>query len=48
MNGNAADLSMSGVPVLKVRQVARSLGMGGALLSALGLYPYRYEPVRYW
>ena len=26
-NGNAMEISMPGVPVLKVRQVARSLGM---------------------
>jgi len=39
MNGNATDIP--GVPVLKVRQVARSLGIGGELLSTLGLHPYR-------
>src|SRR4029079_1708672 len=34
MNGNAMDISMPGVPVFQVRQVARSLGMGG-----VGFYP---------
>ena len=34
INGNAMDISMPGVPVFKVRQVARSLGMG-----AVGFYP---------
>jgi uncharacterized protein YcbK (DUF882 family) len=49
MNGNAMDISMPGVPVLKVRQVARSLGMGG-----VGFYPRSgfvhidTGPVRYW
>ena len=49
MNGNAIDISMPGVPVLKIRQVARSLGMGG-----VGFYPRSgfvhidTGPVRYW
>ena len=49
MNGNAMDISMPGVPVFKVRQVARSLGMGG-----VGFYPRSgfvhidTGPVRYW
>lgn len=49
MNGNAMDISMPGVPVLKVQQVARSLGMGG-----VGFYPRSgfvhidTGPVRYW
>ena len=49
MNGNAMDISMPGVPVLKVRQVARSLGMGG-----VGFYPRSgfvhidTGTVRYW
>jgi uncharacterized protein YcbK (DUF882 family) len=49
MNGNAMDISMPGVPVFKVRQVARSLGMGG-----VGFYPHSgfvhidTGPVRYW
>jgi uncharacterized protein YcbK (DUF882 family) len=49
MNGNAMDISMPGVPAFKVRQVARSLGMGG-----VGFYPRSgfvhidTGPVRYW
>jgi uncharacterized protein YcbK (DUF882 family) len=49
MNGNAMDISMPGVPVFKIRQVARSLGMGG-----VGFYPTSgfvhidTGPVRYW
>ena len=49
MNGNAMDISMPGVPVFKVQQVARSLGMGG-----VGFYPRSgfvhidTGPVRYW
>lgn len=49
MNGNAMDISMPGVPVSKVQQVARSLGMGG-----VGFYPRSgfvhidTGPVRYW
>jgi uncharacterized protein YcbK (DUF882 family) len=49
MNGNAMDISMPGVPVFKIRQVARSLGMGG-----VGFYPNSgfvhidTGPVRYW
>jgi uncharacterized protein YcbK (DUF882 family) len=49
MNGNAMDISMPGIPVLKIRQVARSLGMGG-----VGFYPRSgfvhidTGPVRYW
>jgi uncharacterized protein YcbK (DUF882 family) len=49
MNGNAMDISMPGVPVFKIRQVARSLGMGG-----VGFYPRSgfvhidTGPVRYW
>ena len=34
MHGNAMDISMPSMPVFKVRQVARSLGMGG-----VGFYP---------
>jgi uncharacterized protein YcbK (DUF882 family) len=49
MNGNAMDIAMPGVPVFKIRQVARSLGMGG-----VGFYPRSgfvhidTGPVRYW
>jgi uncharacterized protein YcbK (DUF882 family) len=49
MNGNAMDISMPGVPVFQMRQVARSLGMGG-----VGFYPRSgfvhidTGPVRYW
>jgi uncharacterized protein YcbK (DUF882 family) len=49
MNGNAMDISMPGIPVFKVQQVARSLGMGG-----VGFYPRSgfvhidTGPVRYW
>jgi uncharacterized protein YcbK (DUF882 family) len=49
INGNAMDISMPGVPVFKLRQVARSLGMGG-----VGFYPRAgfihidTGPVRYW
>ena len=49
MNGNAMDVAMPGVPVFKMRQVARSLGMGG-----VGFYPRAgfvhidTGPVRYW
>jgi len=49
MNGNAMDISMPGVPVFKIRQVARSLGLGG-----VGFYPpsgfvhIDTGPVRYW
>ena len=49
MNGNAMDIRMPGVPVFKIRQVARSLGMGG-----VGFYPRSgfvhidTGPVRYW
>ena len=49
MNGNAMDISMPGVPVFKMQQVARSLGMGG-----VGFYPRSgfvhidTGPVRYW
>jgi uncharacterized protein YcbK (DUF882 family) len=49
INGNAMDISMPGVPVFKIRQVARSLGMGG-----VGFYPRSgfvhidTGPVRYW
>jgi uncharacterized protein YcbK (DUF882 family) len=49
MNGNAMDIHMPGVPVFKIRQVARSLGMGG-----VGFYPRSgfvhidTGPVRYW
>ena len=49
MNGNAMDISMPGVPVFKIRQVARSLGMGG-----VGFYPRSgfvhidTGTVRYW
>jgi uncharacterized protein YcbK (DUF882 family) len=49
MNGNAMDIHMPGVPVFKIQQVARSLGMGG-----VGFYPRSgfvhidTGPVRYW
>jgi uncharacterized protein YcbK (DUF882 family) len=49
MNGNALDIRMPGVEVFKIRQVARSLGMGG-----VGFYPRSgfvhidTGPVRYW
>ncbi len=49
MNGNAMDIRMPGVPVFKIRQAARSLGMGG-----VGFYPRSgfvhidTGPVRYW
>lgn len=49
MNGNAMDIRFPGVPVLKIRQAARSLGMGG-----VGFYPRSgfvhldTGPVRYW
>jgi uncharacterized protein YcbK (DUF882 family) len=49
MNGNAMDIRMPGVPVLKIRQVARSLGMGG-----VGFYPRSgfvhidTGPTRFW
>jgi len=49
MNGNAMDISMPGVPVFRVQQVARSLGIGG-----VGFYPRSgfihidTGPVRYW
>ncbi len=49
MNGNAMDIRMPGVPVFQIRQVARSLGMGG-----VGFYPRSgfvhidTGPVRYW
>ena len=49
MNGNAMDISMPGVPGFQIRQVARSLGMGG-----VGFYPRSgfvhidTGPVRYW
>jgi uncharacterized protein YcbK (DUF882 family) len=49
INGNAMDIAMPGVPVFKMRQVARSLGMGG-----VGFYPRSgfvhidTGPVRYW
>jgi uncharacterized protein YcbK (DUF882 family) len=47
--GNAMDISMPGVPAFKVRQVARSRGMG-----SMGFYPRSgfvhidTGPVRYW
>ncbi len=49
INGNAMDIAMPGVPVFKIRQVARSLNMGG-----VGFYPRAgfihidTGPVRYW
>ena len=49
MKGNAMDIRMPGAPVFKIRQVARSLGMGG-----VGFYPRSgfvhidTGPVRYW
>ena len=49
MNGNAMDIRMPGVPVFQIRQVARSLGMGG-----VGFYPHSgfvhidTGSVRYW
>lgn len=49
INGNAMDIAMPGVPVFKIQQVARSLGMGG-----VGFYPRSgfvhidTGPVRYW
>ena len=49
MNGNAMDIRFPGVPVFKMRQVARSLSMGG-----VGFYPRSgfihidTGPVRYW
>lgn len=49
INGNALDIRMPGVPVFQIRQIARSLGMGG-----VGFYPHSgfvhidTGPVRYW
>lgn len=49
MNGNAMDIRMPGVPVFQIRQVARSLSLGG-----VGFYPRSgfvhidTGPVRYW
>ncbi|MFI5002041.1 MAG: DUF882 domain-containing protein [Reyranellales bacterium] len=49
MNGNAMDIRFPGVPVFKIRQAARSLGMGG-----VGFYPRSgfvhldTGPIRYW
>jgi uncharacterized protein YcbK (DUF882 family) len=49
MNGNAMDIRFPGVPVLTIRQAARSLNMGG-----VGFYPRSgfvhldTGPVRYW
>ncbi len=49
VNGNAMDVRFVGVPVFKIRQVARSLGMGG-----VGFYPRSgfvhldTGPIRYW
>ena len=49
MNGNAMDIRFVGVPVFKIRQVARSLQMGG-----VGFYPRSgfvhldTGPIRYW
>jgi uncharacterized protein YcbK (DUF882 family) len=49
MNGNAMDIRFVGVPVFKIRQAARSLGMGG-----VGFYPRSgfvhldTGPIRYW
>jgi hypothetical protein len=49
MNGNAMDVRFVGMPVFKMRQAARSLGMGG-----VGYYPRSgfvhldTGPVRYW
>jgi uncharacterized protein YcbK (DUF882 family) len=49
INGNAIDCVFPGVPAFRVRQVARSLNMGG-----VGFYPRSgfvhldTGPVRYW
>ena len=49
MNGNAMDIRFPGVAVFKIRQAARSLGMGG-----VGFYPRSgfvhldTGPIRYW
>ena len=49
MNGNAMDVRFVGMPVFKIRQAARSLGMGG-----VGYYPRSgfvhldTGPIRYW
>lgn len=49
MNGNAMDVRFVGMPVFKMRQAARSLGMGG-----VGYYPRSgfvhldTGPIRYW
>ncbi|UYN95068.1 MAG: DUF882 domain-containing protein [Enhydrobacter sp.] len=49
MSGNAVDVRFPGVPVFKIRQAARSLGMGG-----VGFYPRSgfvhldTGPIRYW
>ena len=49
MNGNAMDISMPGVPVFKIRQVARSLGMGGVgFYLRSGFVHIDTGPVRYW
>jgi uncharacterized protein YcbK (DUF882 family) len=49
MNGNAMDIRMPGVPVFKIRQVARSLGMGGVgFYPASGFVHIDTGPVRYW
>jgi uncharacterized protein YcbK (DUF882 family) len=49
INGNAMDIHLTGVPVFRIQQVARSLNMGG-----VGFYPRSgfvhidTGPVRYW
>ncbi|MFO1080526.1 MAG: DUF882 domain-containing protein [Reyranellaceae bacterium] len=49
INGNAMDIRFPGVPVLRIREAARSLNMGG-----VGFYPRSgfvhldTGPVRYW
>ena len=49
MNGNAMDIRLTGVPVFRIQQAARSLKMGG-----VGFYPRSgfvhldTGPVRYW
>jgi len=49
MNGNAMDIRMPGVPVFKIRQVARSLGMGGVgFYPSSGFVHIDTGPVRYW
>jgi len=49
MNGNAMDIRMPGVPVFQIREVARSLGMGGVgFYPRMGFVHIDTGPVRYW